>query len=113
MTSKEILSRAASLIEKKGLARKMAFDKDTGAYCLGAALIEAATYAGRFREKEYTIVRTLLCGTMGVSSSYDSLVDYNDDSYVTKGGEVRYKHSPQDALREIRATIAKVETPTS
>src|SRR5579859_1372321 len=102
MTSKEILSRAASLIDRNGLARNKAYNKETGAYCLGAALVEAATYNKRFHDKEYTAAKNLLCGHMGLAPSYDALVDYNDDSYVTKGGEVRYKHSPADALRQIR-----------
>lgn len=111
MTSKEILSRAASLIEGGGLAHLKAFDGK--AYCLGAALVEAATYNKRFHEKEYTLARNFLCGRLGVSSSYDALVLYNDDSFVTKRGEVRYKHSQTDVLREIRGTIALAENPTS
>lgn len=124
MNSKEILSRAAASIEKHGLARKMAYDKTTQAYCLGAAVVEGA-YAGYPRkllekdyrtdqekkflinvEKEYAQARNLLCGRLGISSSYDALVDYNDDSFVTKKGELRYKHSPTDVLKEIREVIA-------
>jgi hypothetical protein len=112
MTSEEILARAAGLIDRSGLARKMAYDKTTNAYCLGAALVEAATYNKRFHEREYTTARNLLCGHMGVSSSYDGLVDFNDDSFVTKKGELRYKHSPTDILKEIRETIALAKNPT-
>ncbi len=111
MTSKEILSRAASLIDKNGLARTMAFDKVTGAYCLGAALVEAATYNKKFHEKEYTLARNLVCGHMGLSSSYDALVDWNDDSYVTKKGLIIYKHNPADAVHSLRVASEIVENP--
>ena len=113
MTSKEILSRAAGLIDRSGLARRMAYDQKTGAYCLGSSLVEAATYNKKFHEKEYTLARNLLCGHIGLSSSYDALVDYNDDSFLTKKGELHYKHSSSDIVREIRATIALAENPTS
>ena len=118
MTSKEILSRAASFIEKKGLARGTALDK-SGAFCFAAALVEAARLNDKISEKEkkkreevYVNARNFLCGHMGIASSYDALVAWNDDSFVTKKGELRYKHTPADALREIRETIAKVENPT-
>ena len=105
MTSKEILSRAAGLIDRSGLARKMAYDSKTGAFCFGSSLVEAATYNKKFHEKEYMLARNALCGSLGLASSYDALVGYNDDSFVTKKGELIYRHSSTEIVTAIRAVI--------
>ena len=109
MTSKDILNRAATSIEKHGLARGKAYDKENNCFCLGAALVEASYSNGRFQDKEYGIARNLLCGNLGISSSYDAMADWNDDSFVTKKGQQIYKHNPTDAVKALRAAATLSE----
>lgn len=113
MSNRDVLLRAASLIEKKGLARKKAFDIETGAFCFGAALVEAATYGNPlvFHDKDYVAARNMVCGHLGITSSYDGMVDWNDDSYVTKNGQVIYKHKPEEAVHSLRVAAELVENP--
>lgn len=107
MTSIEILKKAIGMISKNGLARGTA--QQDKALCLGASLVEAATFQKKFHEKEYTIARNLLCGSLGIASSYDAMARWNDDSFVTKKGEMKYKHSPQDAIKALNAAIAMTQ----
>lgn len=115
MTTRELLNRAANTIDKHGLARGKAYDKETKAYCLGASLVEAATYGSpsKFHEKEYGLARNLLCGQLGISSSYDAMADYNDDFYTTKKGQIIYKHSPQDMVKALRSAATLSEEPNT
>lgn len=103
MTSNEILNRAAGRIAKHGLARKRAMDGKS--LCIAAALVESATHAGKFYDKEYMMARNMLCGVLGISSSYDALADWNDSSFVTKSGEQRYKHTKEDAVKAIYKAV--------
>lgn len=107
MTSIEILRKAAGMIARNGLARGTA--QQGKALCLGASLVESAVYQKKFYEKEYTIARNLLCGQLGLASSYDAMAKWNDDSFITKKGEMKYKHSPQDAIKAINAAIAMTQ----
>lgn len=97
------------MISRNGLARGTA--QQGRAYCLGASLIEAATYTKRFHEKEYMMARNLLCGSLGISSSYDAMADWNDDSYVTKKGQQIYKHSKEDAVKALQKAAELGLTP--
>src|SRR5438034_7965929 len=102
MNSTEILNKLVGLISKKGLARDRAHNK--GAYCLAASLVESATFAGKFWEKEYTIARNRLCMVLGIGSSYAALADYNDDWFTSKRGEKVYRNSTEHILEKVIAT---------
>jgi hypothetical protein len=105
MTSKEILLKAASLIERKGLAIEAGYKN--GSFCTAAALVESAyTGAGTNSEKfwanEYVMARNLLCGLLGVNSSYQSLADWNDDARIEKSGRVVFKRTKEEVVKKYR-----------
>lgn len=113
ITSKQILNRAAGLIEKKGLARETAY-KD-GAFCIAAALIESSYDHDRgrrqFRSEQYANARNVLCGLLGVNSSYQALVDYNDDFRTDKTGRKTYRNEQEAITKALRKAAEMAEEP--
>lgn len=105
-TEIQILDRVATSIQKYGLTREKA--QEGKAFCLAANLVEAATR----NDRDYIAARNALCGHLGTASSYDGLVDWNDASYVDNKGKKHYKHSTEDAIKAIYATIAKLRGET-
>ena len=104
MTSQQILNRAAGLIEKKGLSFEGT--KPEGPYCVGAALVyssyEQQKGKRKFNDKEYVIARNVLTGLIGVNSSYESIVDWNDDFYNDKKGKKIYKRTKEEVVKKLR-----------
>jgi hypothetical protein len=115
MTAKEILNRAAGKIEKNGLSYEKAFEKD--ALCTGSALV-GASYEyitnkpgnAKFHDKEYTIARNLFCGLLGINSSYESIVQWNDDFRTEKNGRKVYKRTKEEVVRKLREAAVLSET---
>lgn len=107
----QILNRAAGLIEKRGLAIE-AGSKD-GAYCTGTAIVEASYEhkAGRkepiFKTDEYIAARNLFCGHIGINSSYQSIVQWNDDFKTDKTGLKIYKRTQAEVIQQLREAARK------
>lgn len=104
MTSPQILNRAAGLIEKHGLAFEGAMKEH--AFCTAAALVESSyeekNGRRKFNDKEYVIARNVLCGLLGINSSYESIVDWNDDFYNDKKGKKIYKRTKEEVVKKLR-----------
>lgn len=109
----QILNRAAGLIEKRGLAIE-AGSKD-GAFCTAAALVESAYEhkAGRkdpvFNTNAYIEARNLFCGHIGINSSYQSIVEWNDDFKSDKMGLKIYKRTQDEVVQKLREAARKTD----
>ena len=109
-----MLLRAAGMIDRKGLAREAAY-RD-GSWCVAAALVESSyedVHGKRmFRDALYTTARNVLCGSLGINSSYQSLVEYNDDFRTDKTGAKNYRHSKEEIVAALRKAAELAEDPT-
>src|SRR5438128_1041750 len=115
MNSKDILLRAAGLIEKKGLAIEAGMKN--GSVCTAVALVESAYEhkAGKkalhFNDKEYVIARNVLCGLLGINSSYHAVAEWNDDFRTDKVGNKTYKRTKDEVVITLRKAAELAQEP--
>ena len=112
LSSKEVLLRAASLIDKGGLAIEAGY-KD-GKWCVAAAIVESAYEVGRkkFDSNAYLTARNVFAGTVNVSSSYQGLVDWNDEFKTDKMGNRTYLRNKEQVVAALRQAAALASDPT-